>query len=557
MAINDKNLQAISGVGQESVEKHPEYFYWQTYWMLMRDLMLGEMAIKSRGSHYLPIMAGQTEDEYWAFLDRAYLFNMTARSQSGLVGTIFRREPKVKNLPDQFKQSIKTIAKDGAPLNTFVRDTASEIFTVGRTGVLLDMDKDGEGDPFLVNYVAENILDWSVIEIKGRYVLKEVLLREIEENRESEKLQLRTSVLRYKATFRKLSLDDDGVYRQYVYKTNFFNLSAVTSEIPEIIEPKRLGVPFDFIPFVFFGPLSNNPQVEKPPLLDIALLNISHYKSVAQLEHGRFYTAIPIYHIQVKNANDKGGDYVVGPNVVWEYDGDKAPGIAEYNGQGLIFLENALQEKESNISAMGGRMLGTERTGTGQSDNEIALKEKNEMSLLLNVTTVLNEGFSKLLRWWMWWQNETLESLTDVKLEVNKDFLFAKIDARDLRAFTLMYQENILPIDVIFDILCKSDTIPDGMTIDEFKAMLENPNQYPNDPDFEARQEGYPDAATKVATELAAREMSHSNTQLQMTQSFTQQENNKNRTATAAVAKTNAAKPAAPNTSARNVPQAK
>lgn len=523
LAINDKNLQVVTAVGQESVQVHPEYNYWRNSWQKLRDTILGEIAVKEAGTTYLPKMAAQDPEEYAGFLDRAYFYNMTQRTSNGLVGTIFRREPKVKNLPKQFEKSLKEIAKDGTSLNTFIRDTANQIFDVGRVGVLLDMDKSGNGEPFFVNYIAENILDWSVVERNGRYVLKEVLLREIEEDRDTVAPQLRTSSLRYKAVYRKLRLDDDNVYRQYVYRTKFFNLSLITDEEPEVIEPKRLGVPFDFIPFVFFGTLSNNPQVEKPPLLDIAIMNLSHYKSVAQLEHGRFYTAIPIYHVQVKSQNDKGGDYVVGPNVVWEYEGDKAPGIAEYNGQGLIFLERALEEKEANISAMGGRMLGTKSTAVAESDNLVKVKEKNEMSLLLNVVTVLNEGFTKLLLWWLWWQNEDLDVL-NTQVECNKDFLFAQIDAREFRAFTMMYQDGIIPIDVLFDILQKTDIIPDGLSLEEFKEMLENPDQFPNDPDFQARKEGFPDAKTKVEVQENSKDRTASDDQLQMTQEFQRQQ---------------------------------
>lgn len=525
MAINDKNLQVVTAVGQESVQTHPEYGFWRYSWQVMRDTIMGEIAVKEAGSTYLPRMEAQERNEYAAFLDRAYFYNMTQRTSNGLVGTIFRREPKVKNLPKQYEAELKIIGKDGTSLNTFIRDTANQIFDVGRVGVLLDLDTTGQGTPFLVNYIAENILDWSVVERNGRYVLKEVLLREIEEDRETVAPTLRTSSLRYKALYRKLRLDDDGVYRQYIYRTKFFNLSLVVDEEPEVITPLRLGVPFDFIPFVFFGSLSNNPQVEKPPLLDIALMNLSHYRSVAQLEHGRFYTALPVYYAHISNSNDKGGDYVVGPNVVWEVEGDKSPGIIEFNGQGLMYLERALEEKEANISAMGGRMLGTKSTAVAESDNLVKVKEKNEMSLLLNVVTVLNEGFTKLLNWWLFWQNE--DNLT-ASVEVNKDFLFAQIDAREFRAFTMMYQDGIIPIDVLFDILQKTDIIPDGLSLEEFKKMLDSGDQFPNDPDFEARKEGYPDAKTKIEVEEAAKDRTAAQDQLQKTQDFQRQQNKLN-----------------------------
>jgi hypothetical protein len=52
------------------------------------------------------------------------------------------------------------------------------------------------------------------------------------------------------------------------------------------------------------------------PILDILTLNVSHYKTYAQLEHGRFYTANPIYY--VSGAGEEDTEYHIGPSVVWE-----------------------------------------------------------------------------------------------------------------------------------------------------------------------------------------------------------------------------------------------
>jgi hypothetical protein len=51
------------------------------------------------------------------------------------------------------------------------------------------------------------------------------------------------------------------------------------------------------IPFRFFNATTNLGDIEKPPILDILTLNLSHYKTYAQLEHGRFYTANPVYYV--------------------------------------------------------------------------------------------------------------------------------------------------------------------------------------------------------------------------------------------------------------------
>jgi hypothetical protein len=160
------------------------------------------------------------------------------------------------------------------------------------------------------------------------------------------------------------------------------------------MKPLVYGVPFKRIPFRFFNATTNLTDIEKPPILDILTLNLSHYRTYAQLEHGRFFTANPVYYVSGGNEDD---DFHIGPSVVWQIDAGQTAGIIEFNGQGLKSLETALNTKEDQVASLGGRLLG-ESANAGQSDNQVKLKDRNEQSLLLNVTTVLNENFTYLLQ---------------------------------------------------------------------------------------------------------------------------------------------------------------
>jgi hypothetical protein len=491
----DGNTQIIRSLVQPISATHAEYQYWASAWKKIRHCIIGEYEIKRHGTTYLPKMESQTDDEYLSYLDRAYFYNMTHRTVNGLVGTVFRREPKIFGIDESIKKNLDAITKDNLSLNIFAKEIASEILSVGRFGVLLDMDKMGKNPPFFVGYVAERIIDWTVEEVDGRFVLTRVVLQEVKkidlDKVASQPLTTITSI--YKADYRVLILEN-GVYAQHVFK-DLAEPPSPANVSEDIITPMKLGKTFNFIPFMFFGPLTNSPGVEKSPILDIALMNISHYQSVAQLEHGRFYTALPVYHVQVQNENEKKGSYVVGPNTVWEYCGDKAPGISEYNGSGLTYLERALDMKESHISALGGRMLGVRATAVAESDNLVKLKEKNEQSLLLNATTTINVGLSKLLQWWADWQNKKFD---EAEIALNQDFLFNNFAAREFRAFTLMYQEGILPIDVLYSLLGKSEVIPEDMSLEEFRKQLDDPKNFPNNPDIAAKRDGFTDASLKI-----------------------------------------------------------
>ena len=48
----------------------------------------------------------------------------------------------------------------------------------------------------------------------------------------------------------------------------------------------------------------------------------------------------------------------------------------------------------------------------------------------------------------------------------------------------------------------KAEVIPEAMRLDEFKTLLKSATSFPNQPDFEARKEGYANAQSKTSAEL-------------------------------------------------------
>lgn len=496
---------------QELTERAPlftnwDYNNWRMIWQAIRHAMIGEVEIKRHGLTYLPQPDGMDEDQYAAYLDRAVFYNMVYRTVTGLTGAIFRRDPRVLNAGPRLMQMMPRISKDGLSLSIFAKVIAQEMLSVGRYGVLVDKaSSDGPTvRPYLAGYTCENILDWSTIEIDGRDEFDYILLREFDTDRrlyifEGTEAKPNSNYGQLYFNYRILRLTWDEQFQRHVYQQEFYSSpgeDADLSSTPQVFVPMVFGRPMDRIPFRFFNATTNLPDVEKPPILDILTLNLSHYKTYAQLEHGRFYTANPVYYVTGGTEDDS---YHIGPSVVWEVGSNEKAGIIEFNGQGLKSLENALEAKESQVASLGGRLIGDSNTA-GQSDNQIKLKDRNEQSLLLNVTTVINENFTFLLRVMADWMNEARPELS---FRTNQDFLLDQAAAREFRAITMMYEAGILPIEVIYEYFLKAEIIPEYVTKEKFLEMLEDRQQFPNNPDFDARQEGFPDAKTQRADELA------------------------------------------------------
>jgi hypothetical protein len=509
-----------------------DYAFWRNVWRSIRHAMIGEIEIKRHGAIYLPRMESMDDDQWYAYLERAVFYNMVYRTVTGLTGAIFRRDPRLLKVGPKLKKLTNRISKDGLSLALFTKVVCQEMLSVGRYGVLLDKAQDDLNPsvtPFFAGYTTENILDWTTAEIDGKTELDYVLLREFKVDRRltiPSAAKVKGNVVfepnsTYGQLFQRyrilrLSYNEESLkweYTQELYERD--HQDANLSEDPVITKPMRFGVPFQRIPFRFFNATTNLTDIEKPPILDILTLNLSHYRTYAQLEHGRFFTANPVYYVSGGNEDD---DFYIGPSVVWQIEAGQTAGLIEFNGQGLKSLENALKTKEDQVASLGGRLLG-ESANAGQSDNQVKIKDRNEQSLLLNVTTVLNENFTYLLQEMAAWLNDKATSkdgelvielgVDELVFRVNQDFLLDNAAAREFRAVTMMYQAGILPIEVIYEYFLKAEVIPEYMEMEQFIALLEDEKNFPNNPDIDAQKDGFANAADRDAFNLQEAELEH------------------------------------------------
>ena len=486
---------------------HGDYANWRQIWRAIRHAMIGEVEIKRHAALYLPRMESMDDAQWGAYLERAVFYNMVYRTVTGLTGNIFRRESRLFKAGPRLTKNVKRVSKDGLSLNVFSKVVAQELLSVGRYGVLLDKadSQDPTVQPFFAGYSCENLLDWTETEIEGRNEADYILLREFKTDRRfviagaGDALVPNPTYGQFFIRYRALRLLFNEEMQRWEYHQELYereNADANLSEEPTIIKPMLYGVPWKRIPFRFFNSTTGLSDVEKPPILDILTLNLSHYRTYAQLEHGRFFTANPVYYVSGGNDDD---DYHIGPSVVWQIEAGQQAGLIEFNGQGLKSLETGLKSKEDQVASLGGRLLG-ESANAGQSDNQVKIKDRNEQSLLLNVTTVINEQFTDLLQLMALWLNE--HPWDEVKFRVNQDFLLNNAAAREFRAVTMMYQEGILPIDVVYEYFLKAEVIPEYVDQDTFKNLLDNPDQFPNNANIEARHEGFGNAAARDMANL-------------------------------------------------------
>lgn len=516
---------------------HPEYQYYAIDWKIIRDTAEGEKDVKDGGEFYLPKLEGMDPDEYRIYLNQACFYNFTGRTVGALVGSLLKKKPIVDSLPPDLAEKLQNMTVNAESWDCFVERLTEEYVKMRRYGVLVDLPAVSGGPlmPYLCEYTAENILDWrdAVVDpATGRRALTYVVLREYKPwratNLEAWKLRAQYRVLRLvslgdlQATIptaeqqaialnieysgvspltARYGFDPDalpaGVQHVYVQELYAQETADATLNTPPVrTVPSVRGVPFSYIPFAIAGGI----KCTKPGMTDIARLNLSHYASAALLEHARFYTGLPVYWTEVDDEGET--EYTLAPNRVWELKKGCRAGVLEFNGQGLKFLENALAQKEAQAATIGGRLIGVTSQSTAETDNQTKMKDRNEQAILLQNARALEETATQVLKWWARFNAADVAAADKIVVEYNKDFLYDAVGSREFRAIQSLYKDGIVPIEIVFDYFKKAEVINDDVTLDEFTKYLNSAGSFPNQPDFQARREGYANALSRTQAEL-------------------------------------------------------
>lgn len=447
-----------------SLSSNNYYRYYVSDWCKVRDCVAGERRIKERKETYLPrLSTGQKDAAYLAYLGRARFLGATSRTLQGFLGSIFRKDASI-TLPSSLEKLAKNIDRQGTTAQEFVQEATKEVLTTGRAGVLVDHEKSPQGQAYLVLYKAEEIVDWGTSIQKDERVLSLVdLVYTVDDvvNGQSTCVQER----------RCLTLMD-GVYTQIVYEY-YSDEKTKKSEWREkqIVIPTIKGKSLDYIPFVFLGPESTKPEVQKSPLLDIAEINIHHYKGSADWKHSLFLVACPSpYSINMKREKNA-PEIELGPGKFNEFQGDDGCTVSflEITGQGLELIRTDLQDMKDEMAAMGAAYL-TPPKREAETAEALQLKTSAANSPLAKICSAIERGITQALKWWATW-NGAPDS--EVECRINKDFDKTRLSPDDLLKLSQALQSGAITAETYANLLHEAEMLPPEIDAKTFAAQLE------------------------------------------------------------------------------------
>lgn len=448
--------------------QHSAYSEHLNRWQRVRDCVEGEDAIKTRsrgagknssslwaqrGTAYLPPPNADDESaeniaRYDSYRERAVFTNYTGSTLVGLKGMVFRKPPVVE-LPLGLEYLLEDANNEGLNVAQMMQKTLDELCITGGDGLLAEYPQAEQGltkaeiaarglRAYIKRYKSESILNWREEFINGKKQLALVVLCE-----EVDEIDLDGFDSQPKKQYRVLSLSE-GVYIQRLFNED---KEQILIDGEEFIVPRKAdGSPWSHIPFKFVGSENNDSNPDKALLLDIANVNIAHYRNSADKEEASFITGQPT--LTISGLTQSWVQEVLKGKVLMGSRG----GIPLPEGASAQLLQasanplpsQGMKDKEQEMVALGARII---RDVKGNETAEAAkIRFSGQNSLLSIAVNNIEEAYLSVVKWVAMFMGEPEESIS---IQLNREFYDSTIDPQLIAQLFVALDRGALSMDDI------------------------------------------------------------------------------------------------------------
>ena len=430
-------------VGNVTTVESPNtaYINMEPHWLLIEALLQGTYGIRKGHRKYLPQEPRELDEAYDNRLMRSTLAPYYVRLERMLAGMLTRKPVRLEDVSDVVTEQLFDVDLQGNDLNVWTYETARKCIRYGHVGVLVDAPKAGQnGRPYWSQYAPPDILGWRSEIASGKQQLTMVRLMEkitVPDGLYGEKQVEQVRVLTPGA-FEIHRKDDKGEFR--LVDEGRTSLS----EIPfAVAYSNRVGV-----------------LESRPPLADIAELNLKAYQVQSDLDNQLHISAVPM--LAIYGFPQSAEEISAGPGEALSLPSEARseyiePSGNSYSAQFQRLEQIAQQINELGLAAVLGQKLSAEtaeakRIDRSQGDSTMMVIAQQMQDLIDNCLT---------------FHAQYMQQAQAGSSFINRDFLATRLEPQEIQALLQLYTAGTITQETLLNQLSAGEVLGDEFDVEE------------------------------------------------------------------------------------------
>jgi hypothetical protein len=423
-------------------DPNASWYAQEPHWVLIEDLLGGTYGIRRKHRRYLPQEPRELDESFDNRLARSVVPPYYQRLERMLAGMLTRKPVKLQDVSDAIREQLFDVDMQGNDLNVWTYETARKLVRYGHIGCLVDAPSNG-GRPYWCTYTPRQILGYRTEQQDGaqrliQLRLQETVLEVDPDSKYGEKQIDQVRVLT-PGEYQIHQRQDNGEYKVVDEGTTSL------AEIPfSVAYSNRVGY-----------------MESRPPLEDIAELNLKSYQVQSDLDNQLHISAVPM--LALFGFPSSAEEVSAGPGEALAFPADGRAEYIEPQGRSFDFqfkrLEQiALQINELGLSAVLGQKLSAETAASkmidrSQGDSTMMVIAQNVQDMIDNCLRFHAQFMG---------QQEAAGSCT-----VNRDFIGARLDPADVNALLQLYTAGTITKETLLQQLADGEVLGDDFDVQE------------------------------------------------------------------------------------------
>ena len=418
------------------------------HWGLIEDLIGGTYEMRRRHRRYLPQEPREQDESYDNRLARSVCPPYFQRLERMLAGMLTRKPVVLNDVDDIIQEHLFDVDLQGNDLNIWTYETTRKLIRYGHIGVLVDAPAAGQnGRPYWCTYTPREILGWRTELIDGQQQLTQLRLLES---------VIEPDGLYGEKTVEQVRLLTPGGYQLHRKgdKGSFELYDEGTTSL-------------DRIPFAVAYANRVGLMESRPPLEDIAELNLKAYQAQSDLDNQLHISAVPMLAFFGFPSSAEEVSAGPGEAIAFPAEGRAeyiAPPTGAFDAQFRRLEQLAQQINELGLSAVLGQKLSAETAEAKRIDRSQG--DSTMMVIAQQVQDMIDNCLS--------FHAQYLNSTNAGSSYVNRDFLGSRLDPADINALLQLYTAGTITQETLLTQLAQGEVLGDDFDVEEELEATQN-----------------------------------------------------------------------------------